>query len=165
MNPDYDFLNNSFIKLNYKDVCIYYHKSLKNGIFYGGTFNEYFDRNNCIMTCGLLLDMIDISKLRLKTIPAGCSIGEEYSFMNNPKIKWTKIHPSDFWKNVFDGYRLIDLKGLENLKIEVNKKTMMNITPKMFEYFNVIGFRWMPNMMLPWMYDILYLNFSIINLY
>lgn len=75
------------------------------------------------------------------------------------KLRWNKITPNDLFENCFDGYSLVRLYGLQQLKVKINDYYWLDLNPKEIEYLSLAGLRYFPFSISPTRLD--FVRFSV----
>lgn len=80
------------------------------------------------------------------------------SFALDCSVPWTNAHPSEFLKNIFMGYRWMDLRGLTQLKLQLNNLPWLDLNAISLGYLDLAGVFWFPIILHPLRLDTILLS-------
>ena len=144
----FQLCNERMIKKYHEEEVIYSHDSLdERGVYHSGVPFIHITIPP-IFIAGLLFN---VNRLMAKSSFDGV--------IANTNLRWNKITPNDLYENCFDGYSLVRLYGLRQLKVWIENVCWLDLGQKEIKYLSLAGQRFFPFTICPTRLN--YVKFSV----
>jgi hypothetical protein len=147
---DIHFPDTEFRKIIDDNTVIYSHKSLDNNGMYTNGYSlnadlekaSFIRASNFKFISGLYLDDEERKNGKM-----------DYPIKQAPNSRWHDVHPSDIFKDCFDGCGIVDITGLQSLNISINHQTWVDLNETDFRWLKLAGQKCFPFIIHPFRID------------